>query len=181
MSPRPRPRKRLNWASGTATRCSLPPSPRNRRRRNAARWRRASPRDPCANGNRLRLLFPGPDQEFVKCALLRCRLSTGRGAIRILQTMNHAPTAVSARSASPTTRATLDHFAPYVLSVVRIVAGLLFFEHGLSKLFGFPSAQMLPHTFTLEWFAGIIEFGGGGLIALGLFTRAAALIASGEM
>jgi putative oxidoreductase len=95
--------------------------------------------------------------------------------------MNHAPTAVSARSAISTSSATLDQFAPYVLSVVRIVAGLLFFEHGLSKLFGFPSAQMLPHTFTLEWFAGIIEFGGGGLIALGLFTRAAALIASGEM
>jgi len=94
--------------------------------------------------------------------------------------MNHAVNS-TADSAASSPAASLTRSAPYVLSVVRIVAGLLFFEHGLSKLFGFPSAQMLPPAFTLEWFAGIIEFGGGGLTALGLFTRTAAFIASGEM
>jgi len=76
----------------------------------------------------------------------------------------------------------LDRLAPYVLSILRIVAALLFIEHGLAKFFGFPVRTMeVPPLFDLEWFAAVIEFGGGVLLALGLFTRAAALIASGEM
>lgn len=72
--------------------------------------------------------------------------------------------------------------APYVLSVLRIVAALLFLEHGLSKFFGYPSATA-PHPglFDTEWFAAAIEFAGGILLTLGLFSRAAALIMSGEM
>jgi putative oxidoreductase len=70
--------------------------------------------------------------------------------------------------------------APYVLSIVRIVVALLFFEHGLSKMFGFPSPNM-PELFTLSWFSGAIEFVTGGLLAVGLVTRAMAFIASGEM
>jgi putative oxidoreductase len=70
--------------------------------------------------------------------------------------------------------------APYILSIVRIVAALLFFEHGLSKLFGFPSPRM-PDPLTFLWFAGVIEFIGGGLLAAGLFTRTSAFIMSGEM
>jgi putative oxidoreductase len=66
---------------------------------------------------------------------------------------------------------------------LRIVAGLLFMEHGLVKLFGFPpgSPMPMPTAFTLFWFAGVIELVGGALITLGLFTRSAAFICSGEM
>jgi putative oxidoreductase len=72
-------------------------------------------------------------------------------------------------------------YEPYVLSIVRIVVALLFFEHGLSRLFGFPSPLPTPALFSLYWFAGAIELVGGALLALGLFTRVAAFIMSGEM
>jgi putative oxidoreductase len=75
----------------------------------------------------------------------------------------------------------VGRYAPQVLSIVRIVAALLFFEHGLSRLFGFPSPLPAPALFSLYWFAGAIELVGGALLALGLFTRTAALIVSGEM
>ena len=76
----------------------------------------------------------------------------------------------------------LARVAPYVLSLLRIVAALLFLQHGLSKFFGFPSANA-PHPtpFDLEWFSAVIELVGGVLLTLGLFTRVAALIMSGEM
>jgi putative oxidoreductase len=70
---------------------------------------------------------------------------------------------------------------PRFLSILRIVAGLLFLEHGLAKLTGFPSAALHPAPFELEWFAGVIELVGGALVAIGLFTRYAAFIMSGEM
>jgi putative oxidoreductase len=71
--------------------------------------------------------------------------------------------------------------APHVLSLLRVVTALLFLEHGLSRLFGWPSAIPTPHVFTMYWFAGAIELTGGVLLALGLFSRFAALIMSGEM
>ncbi len=77
-----------------------------------------------------------------------------------------------------------EHFArlaPYALGLMRIVAGLLFLEHGLSRLFGFPSPLPTPALFTMYWFAGAIELAGGALLAVGLFTRASAFIMSGEM
>ena len=72
---------------------------------------------------------------------------------------------------------------PRVLSLLRIVAGLLFMEHGLAKLFGFPHVASYDHVqlFSLVGLEGIIETFGGLLVTLGLFTRWAAFIMSGEM
>ncbi len=79
----------------------------------------------------------------------------------------------------------LQRFAePRVLSVLRIVIGLLFLEHGLNKLFDFPpTPNHAPyHLLSLvPGLAGLLEAFGGLLIALGLFTRPVALILSGEM
>jgi putative oxidoreductase len=87
----------------------------------------------------------------------------------------------STQSSASSLKAALDRLAPYVLSLLRIMAALLFLQHGLSKFFGFPQ-PMEPFTlFSMEWFAGFIELVGGLLVAIGLFTRAAALIMSGEM
>jgi putative oxidoreductase len=74
----------------------------------------------------------------------------------------------------------LTKFAPQLLGVLRIVVGLLFLEHGLVKLVGFP-APMGGHLPPMLMAAGIIELAGGILIAAGLFSRIAAFITSGEM
>jgi putative oxidoreductase len=76
---------------------------------------------------------------------------------------------------------TVARCAPCVLSMVRIVAALLFFEHGMSRLFGWPSPLPTPAPLSMYWFAGAIELVGGALLALGLFTLPVALIMSGEM
>lgn len=72
---------------------------------------------------------------------------------------------------------------PRILSVFRIIVGLLFMEHGLAKLFGFPHVAAYDHLqlFSLLGLAGIIETFGGLLVTLGLFTRVAAFVMSGEM
>ncbi|MGA8196347.1 MAG: DoxX family protein [Acetobacteraceae bacterium] len=77
----------------------------------------------------------------------------------------------------------MDAWEPRVLSIVRIMTGLLFMEHGLSKLFNFPAPFPggQPTMFQLLWFAGVIETVGGLLLAVGLFIRPVALIMSGEM
>jgi len=75
----------------------------------------------------------------------------------------------------------LAAYAPVALLIVRIVVALMFLEHGLSRLFGFPSPLPTPALFSMYWFAGAIELTGGILLLLGLFTRIAALIMSGEM
>jgi len=95
--------------------------------------------------------------------------------------MDHAAAGYSPRSSAHSVSALLDELAPYVLSILRIMAGLLFLEHGMSRLFGFPSPLPTPHLLSLYWFAGSIEFTGGILVVLGLLTRPAALIMSGEM
>ena len=70
---------------------------------------------------------------------------------------------------------------PYAIAVVRIAAGLLFWQHGLEKLFGFAGARPEPTLWAIRGVGGILEAIGGPLIALGLFTRPTAFILSGEM
>jgi putative oxidoreductase len=74
-------------------------------------------------------------------------------------------------------------WAPRVLSVVRIVAALIFLLHGTQKLFGFPAppASGLPPVMSIFWIGAIIELVGGLLLMGGLFTRPVAFILSGEM
>jgi putative oxidoreductase len=73
-------------------------------------------------------------------------------------------------------------WAPRLLGVLRIVAALLFIEHGTQKLFGFPpSERPMPEMFTLLWVAGVLETFGGLLLLIGLFTRPVAFILSGQM
>jgi len=77
----------------------------------------------------------------------------------------------------------LETWSPRVLAAVRIITALLFIEHGLMKLAAFPAAvpglpTPLPAILVA---AAVIEIVGGALIAVGLFTRIAAFICSGEM
>jgi len=75
-----------------------------------------------------------------------------------------------------------DVWAPRLISVVRILLGLLYMQHGLSKYFGFPAPQPQNfQAFSLLGLAGAIEIVGGLMLALGIFTRWAAFIMSGEM
>ena len=74
-------------------------------------------------------------------------------------------------------------WSPRILSVMRIVVALLFMQHGAQKLFGFlalPGAAT-PPLLSLMGLAGVLEFFGGLLVVLGLFTRPAAFILSGQM
>jgi putative oxidoreductase len=70
---------------------------------------------------------------------------------------------------------------PYALCLVRVVAGLIFMQHGLEKLFGFAGARPEPTLWGIRGVGGILETFGGPLLALGLFTKPVAFILSGEM
>lgn len=76
-------------------------------------------------------------------------------------------------------------WTPQLLSVLRIVAALMFMQFGTMKLFAFP-VGMPPDggtakVMTQTWIGGILEVFGGGLILLGLFTRPVAFVLAGEM
>jgi putative oxidoreductase len=76
--------------------------------------------------------------------------------------------------------AKMELLRPYVLSVLRIVVGLLFLQHGLSKLFGFP----VPAPAALSGLlilAAILESVGSLLLIAGAYTRIVALLLCGEM
>jgi putative oxidoreductase len=75
----------------------------------------------------------------------------------------------------------LGRFAPYFYVLLRIAAGLAFAQHGAQKLFGVLGAQQAVALASQRGLAGVIEFVGGIMIALGLFTTPVAFIASGEM
>jgi len=73
---------------------------------------------------------------------------------------------------------------PNALSVLRIVSGLLFMAHGTQKFLSFPGGEGAGSGWAFAnpgAYAGIIELVAGALIALGLFTRPAAFVASGTM
>ncbi len=77
----------------------------------------------------------------------------------------------------------LSRWSPRVLSILRIVMGLTFIPHGAQKLFGFmaPPDGHTAQLFSLMGLAGMLEFFGGLLLLLGLFTRPVSFILSGEM
>lgn len=74
----------------------------------------------------------------------------------------------------------LNRFSDILYSLMRLIAGFLFACHGAQKLFGVLGGPAMRHV-PLMLVAGMIEFFGGVLIALGVFTAFAAFIASGEM
>lgn len=78
----------------------------------------------------------------------------------------------------------LSAYAPAALSLLRIVSGLIFLAHGTQKFLSFPAGQMAgigPALANPGAYAGIVELVCGLLIAIGLFTRPAAFLASGTM
>ncbi len=77
----------------------------------------------------------------------------------------------------------LGRWQPQLLAILRIVVGLLFLEHALIKLLGFPPGGKpgLQDVGSFLWIAGVIELVTSVLVILGLFTRLAAFIAAGEM
>jgi putative oxidoreductase len=79
---------------------------------------------------------------------------------------------------------TWSNWAPYLLSILRIVAAFVFIPAGTMKLFGWPVP--LPNgvtapVFSQFWIGGVLEVGGGALMLIGLFTRPTAFILSGMM
>jgi putative oxidoreductase len=80
--------------------------------------------------------------------------------------------------------AMLESYRPQMLSILRIMVGLLYLSSGLQKWFAFPVANPSFANITLfsmVGIAGIIETVGGALMTVGLFTRYAAFVMSGEM
>ena len=76
------------------------------------------------------------------------------------------------------------NWEPRMLSVLRIITGLLFLQHGLNKLFDFPpTANHAPYNIAslVPGAQGLIELIGGVLLVLGLFTRPVAFILAGDM
>jgi putative oxidoreductase len=74
-------------------------------------------------------------------------------------------------------------WSPRVLSVLRIVAGLLLLQYGLAKHVGWPAVKMFENLpwHSLYGIAGLFELAGGFLLVLGLFTRCVAFVLCGEM
>ena len=70
-----------------------------------------------------------------------------------------------------------------LLSVLRIVAGLLFLQHGSAKLLHVPYQAMFAHLqlMSLLGVQGVLELVGGGLLAIGLFSRPVAFVLAGDM
>ena len=74
----------------------------------------------------------------------------------------------------------LSPYRPHIYALLRIVAGLLFAQHGAQKLFGALGGKPVE-LMSQMGLAGVLEFVGGLMIALGLFTSPVAFIVSGQM
>jgi putative oxidoreductase len=75
-----------------------------------------------------------------------------------------------------------SQWSPRILSVLRFVTAFLFMQHGGQKLFSFPAAPQAAHSlFSLIGVAGTLEFFGGLLLLIGLFSRPVAFLLSGLM
>ncbi|HEX3157944.1 MAG TPA: DoxX family protein [Longimicrobium sp.] len=74
----------------------------------------------------------------------------------------------------------MSRFEPQLLSMLRIVIALNFMQHGVQKLFGLLGGTRAT-LMTLPWFAGVLEFFGGLLVLIGLFTRPVAFVLAGLM
>jgi len=72
-------------------------------------------------------------------------------------------------------------YQPYVLSLFRFITGLLLLQYGVAKILKFPALAYFANPSPLTMTAGAIELVLGALLMIGLFTRPAALILSGEM
>lgn len=75
----------------------------------------------------------------------------------------------------------LGKFSPHLFALLRFVAGIMFAMHGTQKLFGFPGDKDPVEIASLMGVAGIVEFVGGLMIAVGFLTSIAAFVASGQM
>jgi putative oxidoreductase len=85
------------------------------------------------------------------------------------------------RSATDGPFARVAAYTPELRSVLRIMTGLLFLQHGTQKILGFPPTASMPSWLSLSGTAGLIELVGGALFVLGLFTRPVAFVLSGLM
>jgi putative oxidoreductase len=74
-------------------------------------------------------------------------------------------------------------WSPRLLSILRIMSGLLFMQHGTAKFLGIPVVPQLANTplTSLSGIAGVVELVGGALLVIGLFTRPVAFLSSGLM
>lgn len=92
--------------------------------------------------------------------------------------------AASAKHHRETIMSFLNRWAPYALGLLRIVAALIFFEHGTQKLFGFPARMgggAAPELLSMYGIAGLLEIVGGALLLVGLQVRPVAFVLSGMM
>jgi putative oxidoreductase len=92
---------------------------------------------------------------------------------------------MSESARSPGVIARWQSYQPYLLSVLRIIAGFLFMQFGTAKLFAFPGVTMpgggTVQLASLVGLAGVLETFGGALVLVGLFTRPVAFVLSGLM
>ncbi|HEY0218787.1 MAG TPA: DoxX family protein [Afipia sp.] len=75
----------------------------------------------------------------------------------------------------------LAQWQPQLLSVLRVIVGLLLFQFGVAKIFKYPVLAYFANIPPLITFAAILELILGGMLILGLFTRFVAFILAGEM
>lgn len=76
----------------------------------------------------------------------------------------------------------IERYWPQMLSILRIMVALLFLEHGMSKLLGFPhSPAAMPAFGTLAWVQGLLELVGGLMLGIGLAVRPVAFVLAGDM